>query len=125
MHGRLKIPRKLTVIPPDIGKLCLTSSLNIRGNHLTTLPASIVNLDSLRCLYISGNRICSLSEDLIEWVMSVPTNNNCAQWEPEWPEVRSNGHDVADLIRKLNGCKNHYARTDHRHNESPQRYTTF
>ncbi len=56
--------RKLTRLPPNIGKLSALTILNLSRNQLRSLPDSICALENLTMLNLSRNKLKSLPENI-------------------------------------------------------------
>lgn len=50
----------LTILPPEIGKLCRLTRLDLEENQLTVVPSEIGRLSQLEELHLSSNRLSSL-----------------------------------------------------------------
>ena len=57
---------KLTVLPPEIGRLTKLSKLYLNGNQLTVLPPEIGQLTQLSDLYLSGNQLTVLPPEIVQ-----------------------------------------------------------
>ena len=55
---------QLTSLPAEIGQLTSLRELNLRGNQLTSLPAEIWRLTSLQVLGLARNQLTSLPADI-------------------------------------------------------------
>ncbi|MEO0843373.1 MAG: leucine-rich repeat domain-containing protein, partial [Cyanobacteria bacterium J06643_5] len=60
----LDLSRKLTVLPPEIGKLTNLQSLHLQHNQLSSLPAEIGKLTNLQSLYLYKNQLNSLPAEI-------------------------------------------------------------
>ncbi|EAZ92816.1 COR domain-containing protein [Crocosphaera chwakensis] len=56
--------KKLTSLPPEIGKLTNLTSLSVLGNQLTNLPSEIGNLYNLTSLYLEKNQLTNLPSEI-------------------------------------------------------------
>ncbi|BAY07462.1 COR domain-containing protein [Calothrix sp. NIES-2098] len=59
---------RLTVLPPEIGKLVNLQSLDLRNNQLTNLPDEIVQLINLQSLFLWSNQLSSLPGEIIQLI---------------------------------------------------------
>ncbi len=101
--------RRLTILPPDIGRLTDLQTLNLNdnelaslppeigmltnlqtldpgGNHLTSLPPEIGMLTNLQTLWVNGNRLTSLPPEIGQLTNLQTLNladNNFASLPPE------------------------------------------
>lgn len=74
----VSLPKQLTMLPPEIGKLTALISLAISGNLLDSLPWQIGRCSALTGLYAANNRLVSLPDSIISCSLlkSLALDNN-------------------------------------------------
>lgn len=72
------VPKRITNIPPEIGKLASLKLLTINNNNLTRLPHEIGNLTELMWLYVNNNKLSLLPSEIgnCKVLKGIAMNNN-------------------------------------------------
>jgi internalin A len=75
----------LTSIPAEIGKIRSLRALNLRNNNLTTLPAEIGQLKKLNTLYLYNNKLTELPVEIggLNNLTALHINNNDITYLPK------------------------------------------
>jgi len=65
----------LDSMPEAVGMLQNLEFLNVSDNNLRTLPASLINHESIGRLGVGRNRLCTVTPALSDWLDAVASEN--------------------------------------------------